>query len=49
MAAHVVSGDTSDVLLLDSVSIDDTTNPFEIPVPRDTKAQTYLPAWVSIF
>lgn len=41
-----MSGDKSDVLLLDSVSMDDTTNPFEIPVPREPEVQRYLPAWV---
>ncbi|KAI7872335.1 P-loop containing nucleoside triphosphate hydrolase protein [Spinellus fusiger] len=49
VASHVVSGDKSDVLLLDSVAIDDTTNPFEIPGPRETRSQKYLPAWVSVF
>ncbi|KAI7849698.1 P-loop containing nucleoside triphosphate hydrolase protein [Circinella umbellata] len=48
VAAHVVSGDKSDVLLLDSVSLDDTTNPFEIPVPRETEIQRYLPAWLNL-
>ncbi|KAI9492810.1 P-loop containing nucleoside triphosphate hydrolase protein [Zychaea mexicana] len=48
VAAHVVSGDKSDVLLLDSVSLDDTTNPFEIPVPRKTEIQRYLPAWLNL-
>ncbi|KAI8142414.1 P-loop containing nucleoside triphosphate hydrolase protein [Fennellomyces sp. T-0311] len=48
VAAHVVSGDKSDVLLLDSVSLDDTTNPFEIPVPRETEIHRYLPAWLNL-
>ncbi|KAI9309380.1 P-loop containing nucleoside triphosphate hydrolase protein [Cunninghamella echinulata] len=48
VADHIVSGDQSDVLLLDSVAIDDTTNPFEIPIPRDTKAQKYLPSWLNL-
>ncbi|ORX47762.1 hypothetical protein DM01DRAFT_1410135 [Hesseltinella vesiculosa] len=48
VADHVVSGDQSDVLLLDSVAIDNTTNPFEIPMPRATKAQQYLPAWFNL-
>lgn len=47
MASHVVSGDDNDVLLLDSVPMDDTTNPFEVPMPRNRKPQNYLPAWVS--
>lgn len=46
VASHVVSGDKSDVLLLDSVSIENTSNPFEVPVPRDTKSEIYLPSWV---
>ncbi|KAI8985182.1 P-loop containing nucleoside triphosphate hydrolase protein [Pilobolus umbonatus] len=48
VASHVVSGDKSDVLLLDSVSIDNTTNPFEVPIPRETKAEVYLPAWLNV-
>lgn len=48
VASHVVSGDKSDVLLLDSVSMDDTTNPFEIPVPREPEVQRYLPAWLNL-
>ncbi|KAI8068662.1 P-loop containing nucleoside triphosphate hydrolase protein [Gongronella butleri] len=48
VADHVVSGDQSDVLLLDSVAIDNTTNPFEIPNPRTTKPQQYLPAWLNL-
>lgn len=46
VASHVVSGDKSDVLLLDSVSIENTSNPFEVPVPRDTRSEIYLPSWV---
>lgn len=48
VASHVVSGDANDVLLLDSVPMDDTTNPFEVPMPRNRKPQNYLPAWVSL-
>ncbi|ORZ15681.1 P-loop containing nucleoside triphosphate hydrolase protein [Absidia repens] len=48
VADHIVSGDQSDVLLLDSVTIDDMTNPFEIPIPRNTKPQNYLPAWLNL-
>ncbi|KAI9496210.1 P-loop containing nucleoside triphosphate hydrolase protein [Zychaea mexicana] len=48
VAAHVVTGDTADVLLLDSVPIDDTANPFEIPVPRQTQLQTYIPSWIKV-
>ncbi|KAI8991579.1 P-loop containing nucleoside triphosphate hydrolase protein [Mycotypha africana] len=47
VASHVVSGDKSDILLLDSVPIEITTNPFEVPVPRDTKPDMYLPSFVS--
>jgi myosin-5 len=48
VAARVVSGDKSDVLLLDSVFIEDTTVPYEIPGPREVTTDLYLPAWVSI-
>lgn len=48
VAARVVSGDKSDVLLLDSVSMDETTVPFEIPGPRETKPYLYLPAWLNL-
>ncbi|KAJ8659397.1 hypothetical protein O0I10_004759 [Lichtheimia ornata] len=47
VATHV-AGDKSDVLLLDSVSLDDTSNPFEIPVPREVESQFYLPAWLNL-
>lgn len=47
VAAHV-TGDKSDALLLDAVSIENTSNPFEIPGPRDTKPEVYLPSWVNI-
>lgn len=30
------------------MAIDDTTNPFEIPIPRDAKPQKYLPAWLNL-
>ncbi|KAI8877643.1 hypothetical protein K501DRAFT_337295 [Backusella circina FSU 941] len=46
VAARVVSGDKSDVLLLDSVFIEDTTVPYEIPGPRDVTTELYLPAWL---
>lgn len=46
VAEHVLTGDKSDVLLLDSVPIEDTSNPFEIPAPRETKPESYLPSWV---
>lgn len=46
VAAHVVSGDKNDILLLDSVSLDDT--PFELPPEREVTAETYLPSFVSI-
>ncbi|KAI8644567.1 P-loop containing nucleoside triphosphate hydrolase protein [Parasitella parasitica] len=48
VATRVVSGDKSDVLLLDSVSIDETTVPYEIPGPRETKHHLYLPAWLNL-
>ncbi|KAI9249910.1 P-loop containing nucleoside triphosphate hydrolase protein [Helicostylum pulchrum] len=48
VASHVVSGDKSDVLLLDSVSIENTSNPFEVPVPRDTRSEIYLPSWLNL-
>ncbi|KAL7314137.1 Myosin type-2 heavy chain 1 [Mucor circinelloides] len=48
VAARVVSGDKSDILLLDSVSMDETTVPFEIPGPRETKPYLYLPAWLNL-
>jgi myosin-5 len=48
VATRVVSGDKSDVLLLDSVLVDDTTTPFEIPGPRETKPYHYLPAWLHL-
>ncbi|KAI9476139.1 MAG: P-loop containing nucleoside triphosphate hydrolase protein [Benjaminiella poitrasii] len=48
VASHVVSGDKSDVLLLDSVSIENTSNPFEVPIPRDTKSELYLPSWLNL-
>ncbi|CEG63412.1 Putative YOR326Wp-like protein (Fragment) [Rhizopus microsporus] len=47
VAAHV-TGDKSDALLLDAVSIDNTSNPFEIPGPRDTKPEVYLPSWLNL-
>ncbi|RCI02977.1 Myosin type-2 heavy chain 1, partial [Rhizopus stolonifer] len=48
VASHVVSGDKADVLLLDSVSIEDTSNAFSIPLPRDTKPENYLPSWLNL-
>ena len=45
VAAHVVSGDKNDILLLDSVSLDDT--PFELPPEREVSPETYLPSFVS--
>ena len=48
VALRVVSGDKSDVLLLDSVSMDETTVPYEIPGPRETKPYLYLPAWLNL-
>ncbi|CEG83502.1 hypothetical protein RMATCC62417_17409 [Rhizopus microsporus] len=47
VAAHV-TGDKSDALLLDAVSIENTSNPFEIPGPRDTKPEVYLPSWLNL-
>lgn len=46
VADRVANAEKSDVLLLDSVSLDDTTNPYEIPAPRKTELTIYLPAWV---
>ncbi|KAI7868147.1 P-loop containing nucleoside triphosphate hydrolase protein [Spinellus fusiger] len=46
VASHV-SGDKSDVLLLEPVMIDDMTNPFEIPIVRQIVPQNYMPSWVS--
>lgn len=48
VANRVVSGDKGDVLLLDSVPIENTTSPFEIPGPRETKHYLYLPAWLQL-
>ncbi|KAG1438324.1 hypothetical protein G6F56_012686 [Rhizopus delemar] len=48
VADHVVSGDASDVLLLDSVSIENTSNAFEVPVPRHTEPENYLPQWLNL-
>lgn len=45
VAAHVVSGDKNDILLLDSVSLDDT--PFELPPEREVASENYLPSFVS--
>lgn len=45
VAAHVVSGDKNDILLLDSVSLDDT--PFELPPEREVTPEAYLPSFVS--
>ncbi|KAI9033904.1 P-loop containing nucleoside triphosphate hydrolase protein [Phycomyces nitens] len=47
VASHV-SGDKSDVLLLDPVMIDDMTNPFEIPVVREIVPQSYMPSWLNL-
>lgn len=48
VANRVVSGDENDVLLLDSVQIDDTTIPFDVPQPREAKPYLYLPAWLNL-
>ncbi|KAI9478230.1 MAG: P-loop containing nucleoside triphosphate hydrolase protein [Benjaminiella poitrasii] len=48
VASRVVSGDKSDILLLDSVSIEDTSSPYEIPEPRESKPYLYLPAWLHL-
>ncbi|KAI8333990.1 P-loop containing nucleoside triphosphate hydrolase protein [Chlamydoabsidia padenii] len=47
VADHVISGNKSDILLLDSVALDDTSSPFEIPPLRQPVPQSYLPAWLS--
>lgn len=46
VAGRVVSADKNDILLLDTVSLDDTTSPFEIPTPREVGTDKYLPSWV---
>ncbi|GAA5796115.1 hypothetical protein HPULCUR_001484 [Helicostylum pulchrum] len=48
VATRVVNGDKSDVLLLDSVLVEETTSPFEIPSPRETIPYLYLPAWLNL-
>lgn len=48
VAAHVDTNNASDVLMLDSVPVNDTTQPYEVPLPRDTSLQTYLPAWIDL-
>ncbi|KAI8583474.1 hypothetical protein K450DRAFT_223883 [Umbelopsis ramanniana AG] len=49
VASHVITGDKNDILLLDSVSIDDTTTPFDIPPAREVVAERfYLPAWLNL-
>ncbi|KAG2181223.1 hypothetical protein INT43_008806 [Umbelopsis isabellina] len=46
VAAHVVSGDKNDILLLDSVSLDDT--PFELPPEREVTPEAYLPSFLNL-
>ncbi|RUS28033.1 P-loop containing nucleoside triphosphate hydrolase protein [Jimgerdemannia flammicorona] len=46
VASRVVSGDKNDILLLDAISLEDTTSPFEIPVPREVRTDKYLPSWL---
>ncbi|KAI8369029.1 P-loop containing nucleoside triphosphate hydrolase protein [Blakeslea trispora] len=48
VASRVVSGDKDDVLLLDSIPIDDTTDAYEVPNPRQTTSHLYLPAWLHL-
>ncbi|RCI02900.1 Myosin type-2 heavy chain 1 [Rhizopus stolonifer] len=48
VAARVIAGNPSDVLLLDSVPFDDKDVRFEIPAPRETKDHLYLPAWMQL-
>ncbi|KAI8988583.1 P-loop containing nucleoside triphosphate hydrolase protein [Mycotypha africana] len=48
VASRVVSGDKSDVLLLDSVLIDKTSSPYEIPGPREITLCFYLPSWLNL-
>jgi myosin-5 len=48
VASRVVSGDENDVLLLDSVTVEEATMPFEIPQPRETRPYLYLPAWLNL-
>ncbi|KAI9312624.1 P-loop containing nucleoside triphosphate hydrolase protein [Dichotomocladium elegans] len=46
VAAHVVSGDANDILLLDSIPMDDTSVPFDIPPPRTRRPQNHFAGWV---
>jgi len=49
VASRVVSGDKNDILLLDAINMDETTSPFEIPIPRDLEVtQKYLPSWLNL-
>ncbi|RCH99215.1 Myosin type-2 heavy chain 1, partial [Rhizopus stolonifer] len=48
VASRVVNGDKDDVLLLDSIPMDDTTTIYEVPSPRETKSYLYLPAWLNL-
>ncbi|KAG0172475.1 Myosin type-2 heavy chain 1 [Apophysomyces sp. BC1034] len=48
VANHVVAGDENDILLLDSVSVDEVSEAYMIPMERDTKPENYLPAWLNL-
>ncbi|KAI9303293.1 P-loop containing nucleoside triphosphate hydrolase protein [Cunninghamella echinulata] len=48
VAERVAAGNKNDILLLDSVALDDTSSPFEVPAVRTPIPQQYLPAWVNI-
>ncbi|ORX43704.1 hypothetical protein DM01DRAFT_1340665 [Hesseltinella vesiculosa] len=48
VASHVIAGNKTDILLLDSVALDDTSSPFEIPVIRDSHLTPYIPSWLNV-
>ncbi|KAI8065844.1 P-loop containing nucleoside triphosphate hydrolase protein [Gongronella butleri] len=48
VANHVISGTKTDILLLDSVALDDTSSPFEIPMIRTPQPTVYIPSWLNV-
>ncbi|CAO3633816.1 unnamed protein product [Cunninghamella blakesleeana] len=48
VAERVAAGNKNDILLLDSVALDDTSSPFEVPTVRSPSLQQYLPAWLKL-
>ncbi|KAF7722644.1 Myosin type-2 heavy chain 1 [Apophysomyces ossiformis] len=48
VASHVISGDQNDVLLLDSVPVDQVLTGFEIPMERTVTYERYLPSWLNL-